>query len=165
MSFTLSFLCDGWICACPRKTRKLIGNRIWRENWVVVTIPNWKLQIKVGALSFKQQTADIYLTRGDNNLWGRMFRFCSCFLHWTSAVYTRFAEYADEISHLGRLQAECVLWLESQTDGSHIGEWGICLIFNRRADLCLDVFMQKQKNKKNMCIMNEWMQQKQNEPL
>lgn len=96
-----------------------------------LTAPWQRLRMKVGIMSLDRQTADIY--------WGAEMviyergRSKAAPVFPTELVYTRFAEYADEISHLGRLCCSVGQMV--------VGAGGKRLIFNRRAELCHDVLM------------------------
>lgn len=80
-----------------------------------LTAPWQRLRMKVGIMSFDRQTADIYLTA--EMVICERGRSKAAPVFPAKLVYTRFAEYVDEISHLGRLWAVFVTRLHSRADG------------------------------------------------
>lgn len=111
----VSFLLDWWNPGGKNNLENKSEAGIDKEIRESPTAPWQRLRMKVGIMSFDQQTADIYLTaemviceRGQSK---------AAPVYPAKLVYTRFAEYVDEISHRGRLWAVFVPRLHSLADG------------------------------------------------
>lgn len=86
-----------------------------KESKELLTAPWQRLRMKEGIMSFDQKTADIYSTA--EMVICERGRSKASPVFPAKLVYTRFDEYVDEISHLGRLWAVFVTRLHSRADG------------------------------------------------